>query len=131
MVLAVVTRGGSGLATGTSGSSDAGAAVGTVTAGSSLGAGGTTVACAALLEVGLNELIFEDVTSVAGGVLAAAANLEHLLPHITGSSLAEVDLDLDGRLQGLYIVEDEGEGDEAPGDGDGAEDDGAEGRLAH
>ncbi len=44
--------------------------------------------------------------------------------------LAEIDFDLDGGLEGLDIVEDQREGDQAPGDGDGAEDDGTEGHGA-
>jgi hypothetical protein len=64
-------------------------------------------------------------TSKTVGVSASGVNIKHLLPHGVGAGLAEVDLDLDGGLQGLDIVEDQREGDQAPGDGDGAEDDGA------
>ncbi len=46
---------------------------------------------------------------------------------ISMAYLAEVDLHLDWRLQGLHIVENEWEGDEAASDGDSAEDDGGEG----
>jgi hypothetical protein len=60
-------------------------------------------------------------------VSASGVNIEHLLPHGVGAGLAEVDFDLDGGLQSLYIVEDQWECDQAPSDGDGAKNDGTEG----
>jgi hypothetical protein len=63
--------------------------------------------------------------TVVGG---AGANLhvEHLLPHVSCSSFAEVELDLYGGFKGLHIVEDKREGDQTAGDSNGAEHNGDE-----
>jgi hypothetical protein len=53
--------------------------------------------------------------------------VNHITPHITCAALAEVDLRLDGGLQGLHIVEHERERDQTGRHGDGREDDGREG----
>lgn len=70
------------------------------------------------------------------GLAAALAvlrrrHLHHLLPHLASARLAEVQLHLDGALQGLDVGEDQREGDKASRDGDRAEHDGREGRLLH
>jgi hypothetical protein len=65
--------------------------------------------------------------SVSTSGLSADLDIEHLSPHVAGAGLAEVDLDLDGRLQGLDVVEDQREGDETSGDGHSREDDGTKG----
>ena len=61
-----------------------------------------------------------------GGGALSAGDLEELAPDHTGSDLAELQLALDGGIQGLDVVEDHGEGEETPRDGHRGEDDGAE-----
>jgi hypothetical protein len=92
---------------------------------------GTTVAGTAA------SLATEGLTSVADELLcglAPVANVDfaqevelalprdrdvsHLAPHVTGTRPAEIDLGLDGGLEGLDVVEDEGEGKETSRDSD-------------
>lgn len=53
-----------------------------------------------------------DVSQFACIPLASQLDVEHLLPHITSSSLAEFEIELDLRLESLDVVEDERESDE-------------------
>lgn len=66
-----------------------------------------------------------------GVLLVSARDLDHLLPHLTSARLAEVELELDVRLERLDVVEDEREGDQTARDRHRAEHDGAKGRLFH
>lgn len=90
------------------------------------GVGVLVVLAGEVLELPLHPELDVHVPPQTDGGLAVAGDRQHLLPHVTGTSLAEVDLHLDGALQLLDIVEDQWEGDETAGDGDCAEDDGRE-----
>jgi len=57
----------------------------------------------------------------------ALVDVQHLFPHIARASLAEFHFTLHAGLQGLNVVEDQGEGQQAGGDGHRAEDDRDEG----
>jgi len=66
------------------------------------------------------------VEEVAVVVAALRLNIEHFAPHIARTSLAEVEFNLHRGFQSLYVMEDQGEGQQASSDGHCAEDDGSE-----
>jgi len=57
---------------------------------------------------------------------AQRLDVEHFAPHVARTSLAEVEFNLHRGFQSLYVMEDQGEGQQASGDGHRAEDDGGE-----
>jgi hypothetical protein len=75
------------------------------------------------------QLIYQHAVDQATVGVAATdgLNFEHFTPHVAGAGLAEVQFDLDGGFQGLHIVEDQREGQQATSDGHGAEDNSREG----
>jgi hypothetical protein len=100
----------------------AGNAVSSVDAGLSSWAGGSALASAAAavrLTLGALAVLDEDTGILVhdggagdagrGWAVSADLDLEHLLPHIAGARLAEVELELNVRFQRLHIVEDKRE----------------------
>jgi hypothetical protein len=69
--------------------------------------------------------------TVRGWLVGSNLQVQHLLPHVAGAGLAEVQLQLHVRLEGLHVVEDEWEGDQAGGDGHGGQHDGEESHRPH
>jgi hypothetical protein len=74
----------------------------------------------------------QDVQSVhsVGFVSRLSVHIQHLTPHVTGSGLAEVDLSLDGGLQGLDVMENHWEGDETSRNGHSGQNNGTKGRSS-
>jgi len=80
---------------------------------------------------GLTGLTGENVHGAQWGSVASTAvalmDVQHAVPHVAGTATAEVDFALHGGLQGLHIVKDQGEGEQAGCHGDGRKNYGAKG----
>jgi hypothetical protein len=69
----------------------------------------------------------DQTTRTSIGLTTNGLDVQHFAPDIASAGLAEIDLDLNRGFQGLNVMEDHREGDQASRDGNGAEDDGREG----
>lgn len=67
---------------------------------------GVVILAGEVAELPLHPELDVHVTAETDGSLAVSGDGQHLLPHVTGTRLAEVDFHLNGGLQGLYVVED-------------------------
>jgi hypothetical protein len=99
----------------------AGLSVATVLAGLTSWSGRSALASTASADFGVgltsraHESAERGLGSLAGATTVALMDVQHLLPHIARTRLAELDLALYAGLQGLDVVEDQREGQQAGG----------------